>query len=298
MQLSGLHLLLTYQCMQECNHCFVWGSPKQSGIMSLGDLDEIFEQAAETGTIEWIYFEGGEPFLYYAVMVNGIKQAVERGFKVGVVTNGYWANSLEDARENLRPLVGLVQDLSVSSDLFHYDEKISRQCQWTEVAATELGIPVGVISVAQPGEAEGVGSSGKLPVGESGVMFRGRAVEKLASAAAHFPWEQFDHCPHEDLREPGRVHLDPPGFVHACQGITLGNIHQKPLVEICTQYDPDTHPITSPLIAGGPAELARRYGIVPQETYADACHLCYEMRLKLREQFPEILGPGQMYGVF
>ena len=31
MKLTGLHLLLTYQCVLECDHCFVWGSPWQKG---------------------------------------------------------------------------------------------------------------------------------------------------------------------------------------------------------------------------------------------------------------------------
>jgi hypothetical protein len=32
-------------------------------------------------------------------------------------------------------------------------------------------------------------------------------------------------------------------------------------------------------------------------SYADACHLCYEARRSLRERFPEVLLPDQMYGV-
>jgi hypothetical protein len=35
----------------------------------------------------------------------------------------------------------------------------------------------------------------------------------------------------------------------------------------------------------------------PQESYADACHLCYETRLELRERFADILMPDQMYAV-
>ena len=36
--------------------------------------------------------------------------------RLGIVTNGYWAVSAEDAEEWLRPLSGLIGDLSVSSD--------------------------------------------------------------------------------------------------------------------------------------------------------------------------------------
>jgi hypothetical protein len=110
------------------------------------------------------------------------------------------------------------------------------------------------------------------------------------------PWTAFTACPHEDLREPGRVHVDPLGFVHVCQGITIGNVFETPLAEICRTYDTDAHPIVGPLLAGGPAGLARRHGIPCEEGYADACHLCYRVRSALRARFPGTLGPDQMYG--
>jgi hypothetical protein len=51
------------------------------------------------------------------------------------------------------------------------------------------------------------------------------------------------------------------------------------------------------LLSGGPANLVRHFDLPHQEQYADACHLCYETRLALRERFPEYLGPDQVYGV-
>ena len=296
MKITGLHFLLTYQCTFECDHCFAWGSPWQSGVMTLDDIRLFLGQAQDLGTVRWIYFEGGEPFLYYATLVRGVNIAAEMGFQVGLVSNAYWASSLEDALEFLKPFKGLVQDLSVSSDLFHYNEKLSQQCQNASTAAEQLRIPLGVISVAQPQDAS-PSACGQLPAGESSVMYRGRAIEKLAQYAEWQPWETFDACPHEDLGEPGRVHLDPLGNIHICQGISLGNLHQTTLAEICASYDPQAHPICGPLLNGGPAELVRRYDLPHLERYADACHLCYSTRLGLRDTFPQVLSPDQMYGV-
>lgn len=296
MELSGLHLLLTYQCNLECDHCFVWGGPWQSGTMTLGSVRHILQQAADFGTVEWIYFEGGEPFLYYTVLLKGVQEAAAMGFQVGIVSNGYWATAEEDAREWLRPLAGLIQDLSISSDLYHWSEKISTQAKNATAAAQQLGIPLGVISIAQPGATDAVSASGQLPAGDSAVLYRGRAAEKLAGQAARRPWQQFTACPYEDLREPGRLHVDPFGNLHICQGISLGNLFAKPLGEICATHDPDVHPITGPLLAGGPAALIRRYGLPHEERYADACHVCYEARRILRRRFSDILGPDQMYG--
>ena len=297
MKLSGLHLLLTYHCTLECDHCFVWGSPWQSGTFTLPNLRQVLQQAKESGTVEWIYFEGGEPFLYYAVLLKVAQEAAQMGFRVGIVSNSYWATDVQDALEWLRPFAGLIQDLSVSSDVYHWNEKLSRQAQNARSAAEQLGIPLGLMSVAQPEDTNAALAVGQLPVGESAVMYRGRAADKLVAKAVRRPWEQFTECPHEDLREPGRVHLDPFGNLHICQGISLGNLFRAPLGEICRSYDADRHPITGPLLKGGPVELVRLYELPHAESYADACHLCYEARRELRQRFPEILGPDQMYSV-
>jgi MoaA/NifB/PqqE/SkfB family radical SAM enzyme len=297
MRLSGLHLLLTYQCTMECDHCFTWGSSWQEGTMTLKTIMHILTQARNLGTVGWIFFEGGEPFLYYPILVKGVEEAVRMGFKAGIVTNSYWATDVEDAREWLKPFAGLIQDLSISSDLYHYDEKLSKQAQNASRAAEKLGIPQGILSIAQPQDMGSAPSKGQLPQGESFVMYRGRAVKELAKRVKKVKWDSFTLCPHEDLREPGRVHIDPLGNIHICQGISIGNIFEESLQDICNGYDLDTFPIIGPLLKGGPVELVNCYRLPHKSTYADACHLCYEARLALRERFPRILIPDQMYGV-
>jgi MoaA/NifB/PqqE/SkfB family radical SAM enzyme len=294
MKLSGLHILLTYQCTYECDHCFVWGSPRQRGVLSIGQVEQILDQARDAG-VDWIYFEGGEPFIYYAVLVQGVKKAADMGFQVGIVSNTYWATSVADAAEWLGPFAGRVADLAVSSDLYHCEKCLGENPQNAMVAAKWLNIPTGMISVAQPG---GTTPQTRGQIEEQGaVMFRGRAARSLAPRAPHKAWDQFIECPHEDLREPGRIHLDPLGNLHICQGLVIGNVFQKPLKEICEQYNADAHPICGPLLEGGPVALVSEYNLPHKSTYADACHLCYEMRSALRSRFPELLAPDQMYGV-
>src|SRR5512138_2900613 len=204
MKLTDLHILLTNQCTCECDHCFVWGSPWQTGTLTFEQIEQILVQAKEAG-ITSIYFEGGEPFLYYPILVQAVRRATSLGFSVGVVTNAYWANSVADAQEWLRPFAGRLDDLSVSSDLFHCTEAVGECPQNALVAAKYLNIPTGMLSVAQP-DAEAPQSHGQIE-NESAVMYRGRAAANLAGRAELHPWESLDTCPHEDLREPGRIHL-------------------------------------------------------------------------------------------
>lgn len=296
MKITGFHLLLTYQCTFECDHCFVWGSPFQSGVMTLADIRSILQQARDLGSVSSIYFEGGEPFLYYPTLLRAVQDAAAQGFEVGIVTNAYWATSEPDALAALQPYAGLLQDLTVSSDLFHYSAALSRQAANAQRAAQRLAIPCGMISIAQPGNpCEAV--QGQLPEGNSSVMYRGRAAVKLASQATQGAWNEFAACPHENLADPGRVHIDPLGNVHLCQGILLGNLFATPMQELCAAYQPEAHPVVGPLLAGGPAELTRRYQVNHSKRYADACHLCYQTRLQLRPRFSTVLGPDQVYGI-
>jgi MoaA/NifB/PqqE/SkfB family radical SAM enzyme len=296
MKLTGLHLLLTYQCTFECDHCFVWGSPWQSGVMNLQQIHEVLRQARENEEMEWIYFEGGEPFLYYPILLRGAQMATAMGFRVGIVSNAYWATSLLDAKAWLKPLADLIEDLTLSSDLYHYSEPNSIHIQNAKAAAEELNIPLGSISVAQPEQTNAFNVVGQIAAGESAVMYRGRAADRLISRAVYKPWQTFTTCPHEDLRNPGRAHLDPFGNLHICQGITIGNVFNHPLKEICESYYAEAHPICGPLLRGGPAELVNEYKLVHGKNYADACHLCYESRVALRKRFPDVLMPDQMYG--
>ena len=294
MRLTGLHLLLTYQCNFQCAHCFVWGSPWQVGTMTLANVDHILEQAGELGTIRSIYFEGGEVFLVHGLLLESVRKATNRGFDVGIVSNAYWAKSEEDAMACLRPLAGLIADLSISDDAYHGNDR--PHVANAMAAARRLQIPIDTISIAPPQTAGAKTAVGQLPAGESAIMYRGRAAAELASRAQQHVWPSFTTCPYEDLREPGRVHVDPLGNVHLCQGISLGNLFATSLPEIVAAYRPDAHPIAGPLLAAGPAGLARCYDLQCEPTYADACHLCYETRLALRGRFPAILTPDQMYG--
>jgi hypothetical protein len=298
-RLSGLHILLTHRCLLECDHCFVWGSPRQTGVFTLASLVRVLDQAQQAPSIRTIYFEGGEPFLFYPLLLEGVRQAAARGFSVGIVTNGYWGATAEDARIWLEPLAGLVSDISVSTDLLHSNVVISPESRQILAACKQFGIPASTITCKVPlaGDGPSQETGRGLPIEGGEIQFRGRAISRLASRSPHRPWRCFDECPHEELEEPGRVHLDPWGNLHLCQGLVMGNLFERPLTEILETYEAADHPIAGPLSAGGPAELVRVYDVPHAAAYADACHLCYTAREQLRPRFPQFLTPDAMYGV-
>ncbi len=294
--MTGLHVLLTYTCTSECDHCFLWCSPRAGGTFTLAQLEHLLDQAQATGTIHSVYFEGGEPTLFYPLLLAGVRAARERGFGVGVVTNGYFAVSEDDALLWLAPLRELrIVDLSISDDELHSTAPV-RPSERALAAARRLGMPVSSICLRTADSLELRARRGQPVVGGT-VLFRGRAAETLTRDLPRRPWHTFTECPHEDLVAPDRVHVDAFGNLQLCQGLSAGNCWRTPLAEWQTRYVAEEHPICGPLVRGGPAELSRTFGVPHEEGYVDACHLCYVTRKALLERFPQELAPRQAYGL-
>ncbi len=298
--LTGIHLLLSYKCDLECDHCFVYSGPKAKGTFTLSQINKVLDEAVKIGTIEWVYFEGGEPSLYYPLMLKGIEIACNKGFKTGIVTNAYWATCEEDAKLWLKPMAELgVSDLTVSKDTFHWENEKDNPAVWALAAAKKLGIPVGSICIEKPTVEVGVDKEQNkgAPVIGGGAMLRGRAVEKLIKGLPKIEWQEFTKCPYEDLTDPKRVHLDSYGNVHICQGLSMGNMWNTSLAALIKNYDAPSHPICGPLADGGPTLLAKRYKVKHAKKYVDSCHFCYLVRLALIKKYPQYLAPRQVYGL-
>ncbi|MFH1845648.1 MAG: radical SAM protein [bacterium] len=294
--LNGLHFLLTYTCLYECDHCFLYCGPAAEGTFTLDQVEAAIEQGIEAG-VETLFFEGGEPFLYHPLLVAAVRRGKKRGLSCRLVTNCYWATAVRDAELWLAPLqqAGL-DSLSVSADEFHGEDSAESPPSIAQAAAQRLGLNVDSICIEGPTAQKGSGQNRGDPVIGGDVLLKGRAVEKLVADLPRRSYRCFTECGGEELASPSRIHLDPFGNVFVCQGLSIGNIWQKPLARIFAEYDPGAHPIVGPLLAGGPAALAEQYGPPDGEQYVSDCHLCYLVRRNLLDRFPETLCPQQVYG--
>ena len=298
--LTGIHVLLTYQCTFECDHCFLHCGPRCEGTFTLRQLRDLMRDIKKIGTIDTVYFEGGEPFLFYAVLLEGLRMVREAGLQAGIVTNGYWATSEEDAEQWLRPILELgIADFSVSDDEFHSSKGDASPGAIAYRAAKKLGLPCARICIAPPVvvPASEVGGVKGQPVTGGSVLFKGRAAEKLTAGLPLRPWQELTSCPHEELAAPERVHVDAYGNVQVCQGISIGNMWKTPLSDLVRDYDAVRNLIIGPLVEGGPARLVQCVGLKTADAYVDECHLCYMARRSLLPHFPQYLAPLQVYGL-
>ena len=295
--LTGIHILLTYKCTNECDHCFLQCGPHCKGTFTLHQLRKLLREVVKISTVEKVYFEGGEPFLYYPLLLEGLRLVRAGGLKSGIVTNGYWATSVEDAEHWLWPLreMGIV-DFSVSDDEFHSTKGEDSPGAIAYDAARKLGLPCAKICIEAPSCGGSSGTKGQ-PVTGGDVLFKGRAAERLTEGLPLRPWREFRTCPHEELAAPERVHVDAYGNVQVCQGISIGNMWETPLSKLLAGYDAARHPIVGPLIQDGPARLVQQFGIAVDDGYVDECHLCYTVRKALRERCPRFLAPPEVYGI-
>jgi hypothetical protein len=297
---NGVHFLLTYSCTYRCDHCFLHCSPEARGTFTCEQLQQAFREIELMGTIETVYFEGGEAFLYYPLLLEGLRLAARLGLRAGIVTNAYWATSVKDAELWLKPITEIgIADLSISDDVFHQTTEEGSPAKLAFTAAVNLGIPCDTISIEspvlgpRPEDSPGRGQ----PVTGGPVLFRGRAAEGLTAGLPRRRCGELTTCPHEELKTPHRIHVDCYGNVHICQGLSMGNMWETPLSKLAREYSASQHPICGPLLAGGPAALAHEYGVELPDDFVDECHYCYTVRKALVDRFPRYLAPRQVYGL-
>jgi hypothetical protein len=255
--------------------------------MSTAQVGSYLQACAELGIGE-VHFEGGEPFLHYTELREWVGLATAMGLTAGAVTNGFWATDEVTAEAALGDLKakGLTA-LMISTDDYHGGDEDRRRAILAAETARRLDIPV---TVAVTNREQ--------------VMFRGRAAHCLmvgaSAAAAATGAQDLSVCPHEQLDAPGRVHIDPFGHVHLCQGLTMGQARTgDELRRLIEGYLPSAHPVVGPLLRGGPLELSRVFGLgLDPDGYVDACHLCYAARkaLRLHARASAHLAPGHVYG--
>ena len=296
--LISIHILLTYTCTLRCDHCFVFASPQASGKVSPAKVSHLLDQTLSIKSIEWVIFEGGEPFLVYPLLLTSVKRARQLGFKVGVITNGYFGRSEEAAVRYLKPLVALGLDrIFISNDRFHYKNTINSPAERAIDASVKLGLATTRLKIdesasqVQSRYLENVHFTEEIHP----LLMVGRANERIQSDLPLSDWQSFTYCPFKDLQDPDTVFIDPLGNAQFCQGISLGNIWVNPISDLMEQLDIDSHPIYGPLAHNGPKGLADEYKIIPSQQYQNACQLCYAVRRLLLSRFPEYLSPPQVY---
>lgn len=297
--ITKFHILLTYNCSLRCKHCYVFSDQRAAGKISLSQVSHFLNEGRKLPGIKWIYFGGGEPFTQYPMLLKAIQRARKLDYDVGVVTNGYFARTVEAGVRFLRPLALMgVKDIRISNDILHYKNPETSPSKRALKAAKKLGLPTTLVRISHPWDQEfpGNGNDSADNVIEKRLMFTGRAVETLPEGLPTSNWQTFTSCPRPDLTDPEEVFIDAYGYVQICPGIAIGNAYNAPLHDIIENFGIQSHAIIRLLKTKGPSGLMKNSAIPPEAEYVSACHCCYSIRRELIDQYPDWFAPRQVYG--
>jgi len=137
-------ILLTYRCPAECDECcFECGPYLQNSTLDFEDIKTFIDKISNINTLKLLVWSGGECFLEYSKLIEGISYANSKKLPSRCVTNGFWATSIEQAKKKLEPLkkAGLIELNFSTGDSHQQFVSVDRVLNGT-VAALELGLTV------------------------------------------------------------------------------------------------------------------------------------------------------------
>lgn len=100
---KALSLMPTWQCTAQCHDCGTLSGPHVRTMLKRDDIISAIETAASE-SFEAIVFTGGEATLRWPDLLLSIRRAADLGLASRLVTNAWWAVSLDAAAEKMRHL--------------------------------------------------------------------------------------------------------------------------------------------------------------------------------------------------
>jgi len=121
----SLAIIPSYDCNARCAHCYPECGPDKKMPWDNDFIRRVIDKAKVLPNeilARNVHFAGGEPFLYFNDLVEGLAYAKQNGFHSSVVTNGFWAYDIEAAEKKIRTLhnLGLFR-VELSVDNFHQE---------------------------------------------------------------------------------------------------------------------------------------------------------------------------------
>ena len=313
-------IMLSYKCSAECKHCLYACSPKWNGDwMKEKDLYQLLYNlspwvepsmfgSSHIGVNSGIHFSGGEPFLNFGLLAEGVRMAKELDIpSVFVETNSVWATNEDVTREKLNILKNQGMDgILISVNPFFIEhvpfERVKRAAKISYEIFSSNAI------IYQPEffyEFNEMGLSSTLPFDEyithKSKVALTQKVEFFISGRAPYKMEPYGLFPHfpanlvmdipcnTSLIRSWHNHFDnygnfQPGF---CGGISLGNWNE--LHELIEEgVEMEDKPILKSLIEDdfkNLLEYAKNKGYRERKNgYLSKCHLCTDIRKFLANQ--------------
>jgi hypothetical protein len=315
-------LILTYRCHSACKHClYNCGPGWEKEPISLPTLREALEAVTLWPRTPQVHFTGGEPFLHYPLLLEGVRLATELGIPRYLETSARWCIDHAEAVDRFKALLDAgLQAVLISCSPFHAERIPPARTLRALRAALEvfgedrvtLYLPeylelIQLFDIDRPTpisqyvERFGHEAALRFLWQGYGIISGGRSGYELGHLVPRHPADFFaeENC-RLDLLSAHHSHFDLYGnFISGfCGGLTVGDWHDLP--DLLVDFSEGRYPaLIEILVDRGPYGLNKlaedRYGYrqLPQG-YAGKCHLCVDVRRHLAEtaDFAELRPPG------
>jgi hypothetical protein len=302
-------IILSYRCQSGCKHCLYNCGPHwEKAAMSPDALRQALEAIAIWPRTPRVHFTGGEPFLHFPLLLEGVRLATELGIGCYVETSASWCTDQAEAIERFAALRRAgSQSILISCSPFHAENiPAARTLRAIRAALDVFGtdrvivyLPsfleiVQLFDVERPTplsryeERFGPEGARRILWQGYGIISGGRSGYQLGHLTPTHPATVFAGADCKaDILFAHHSHFDLYGnFISGfCGGLAVGSWHDLPRIPADFQAGRYTALIEVLLERGpyGLLEMAReQYGYKPLlDGYAGRCHVCVDVRRHL-----------------
>jgi hypothetical protein len=268
-----------------------------------------------------VHFTGGEPFLHFDLLLEGVRGAVDRGITCYVETSASWCLDDEQVQQRFDSLrqAGM-QAVLISCSPFHAEKippvrtlrAVRASLEVFGARGTIIYLPE-YLKVVQQFELErptplsryeeilGEEEAGRILWQGYGIISGGRSGYRLGHLVPKYPAEAFEGVTcKRDILYAHHSHFDLYGnYISGfCGGLSIGS--WRDVSQVLDDFrDGNYTPLIKVLIERGPLGLAEmaleEYGYkLSCDGYTGKCHLCVDVRRHLVEvgDFAELRPPG------
>lgn len=118
-KLKGLMVNICTTCHMRCRHCSNADTLYNVSTIDIRIVDKCIKVMTILG-LDNITIVGGEPFEEFELLKNVCRIMYNNGKKISIITNGLWAQDINEGEKVLSMLPG-VTNFIVSSDLYHLE---------------------------------------------------------------------------------------------------------------------------------------------------------------------------------
>lgn len=312
---STINIILTDKCNISCRHCMFDCTSTSLNELECEKIEEIIRDYKKIRDSGRISFTGGEPFLRFDCLKKCVELCSQLHLSSAVITNGFWASNIEEARDYLRQISSLDM-LTVSTDKFHQEFIPINNISNVINACDEFGIKcvVRVSYLSDPGaEMEIIRSQllaldNKYDLSEQPIQSIGRAEKCIDFQKGYYSESQHSYC-----EAPDSPFILTNGDLVACCGraivwkrpnpLILGNIYESRLEVIWEKAENNI--LIHLLRLRGPGELIRQIEEIAlkekigtrtriEASGCDMCSLCKTVMCKEEnEEFLKLISESR-----